>query len=85
MKRLHPDAVLGLVGALFFTAGTYGLADIPRNDSALSDLGLAPLTYGHGKSIAWLIGTVIRARSRVNAWAMMPPSSAATSSVRSPA
>lgn len=55
MKRLHPDAVLGLVGALFFTAGTYGLADIPRNDSALSDLGLAPLTYGHGKSIAWLM------------------------------
>ncbi|GAC55859.1 mannosyltransferase MptA [Gordonia hirsuta DSM 44140 = NBRC 16056] len=55
LRRLHPDAVLGFFGALLFTVGTYGLADIPRNDSALSDLGLAPLTYGHGKTLAWLI------------------------------
>ena len=38
--RSHPDAVLGFVGALAVTVGTYGLADVPRNDSTLGDLGL---------------------------------------------
>lgn len=53
--RLHPDAVLGFLGSLMFSVGTYGLADIPRNDSTLADLGLAPFTYGHGKTLAWLV------------------------------
>lgn len=55
MKRLHPDAVLGFLGALLFTVGTYGLADIPRNDAVLADLGVAPFSYGHGKSVAWIV------------------------------
>ncbi|MFT3662020.1 MAG: polyprenol phosphomannose-dependent alpha 1,6 mannosyltransferase MptB [Gordonia sp. (in: high G+C Gram-positive bacteria)] len=53
--RPHPDAVLGLLGSLMLSVGTYGLADIPRNDATLADLGLAPFTYGHGKTLAWLI------------------------------
>ncbi|MFZ2512489.1 MAG: polyprenol phosphomannose-dependent alpha 1,6 mannosyltransferase MptB, partial [Gordonia sp. (in: high G+C Gram-positive bacteria)] len=55
MRRWYPDSVLGFVGALLLTVGTYGLADIPRNDDTLADLGLSPLSYGHGKSIAWIL------------------------------
>ena len=50
-----PDVFLGFTGAVSFTMGTYGLADIPRNDSTLADLGWGPLTYGHGKTLAWLL------------------------------
>lgn len=57
MSRLarHPDALLGFLGALMLSIGTYGLADIPRNDATLADLGLAPMSYGHGKSLSWLV------------------------------
>lgn len=51
----HPDAVLGFLGSLMLSAGTYGVADVPRNDATLADLGLAPMTYGSGKLLAWLI------------------------------
>ncbi|MFC0313814.1 polyprenol phosphomannose-dependent alpha 1,6 mannosyltransferase MptB [Gordonia phosphorivorans] len=55
LTRVHPDAALGFLGALLLSIGTYGLADIPRNDSTLADLGLAPMSYGHGKSLSWLV------------------------------
>lgn len=51
----HPDAVLGFVGALLLSVGTYGLGDIPRNDGTLARLGLAPMSYGHGKTLSWLV------------------------------
>ncbi|GEE03351.1 alpha-(1-_6)-mannopyranosyltransferase A [Gordonia spumicola] len=51
----YPDAVLGFVGALAVTVGTYGLADVPRNDGTLADLGLAPMTYGHGKTLSGFV------------------------------
>lgn len=50
--RRWPDACLGLLGALLVTAGSYGLSDVPRLDSTLPDLGLAPMTYGHGKTLS---------------------------------
>ncbi|WP_298444831.1 polyprenol phosphomannose-dependent alpha 1,6 mannosyltransferase MptB [Gordonia sp. (in: high G+C Gram-positive bacteria)] len=50
----HPDALLGFVGAVLFAVGTYGVADIPRNDTTLQNLGLAPITYGSGKALAWI-------------------------------
>ena len=46
------DSVVGFVGALAVTAGSYGLADVPRNDPTLAGLGLAPMTYGHGKTLS---------------------------------
>ncbi|MDR2279981.1 MAG: polyprenol phosphomannose-dependent alpha 1,6 mannosyltransferase MptB, partial [Gordonia sp. (in: high G+C Gram-positive bacteria)] len=51
----YPDAALGFVGALAVTVGTYGLADVPRNNSTLADLGLGPMTYGHGKTLSGLV------------------------------
>ncbi|MCK0440970.1 polyprenol phosphomannose-dependent alpha 1,6 mannosyltransferase MptB [Gordonia alkaliphila] len=53
--RTHPDAALGFLGAVLLSIGTYGLADIPRNDATLADLGLAPMSYGHGKTLSWLV------------------------------
>ncbi|NLG44937.1 polyprenol phosphomannose-dependent alpha 1,6 mannosyltransferase MptB [Gordonia sp. (in: high G+C Gram-positive bacteria)] len=50
--RRYPDACLGFLGALLVTAGSYGLSDVPRIDSTLADLGLAPMTYGHGKTLS---------------------------------
>lgn len=50
--RRYPDACLGFLGALLLTAGSYGLSDVPRLDSTLPDLGLAPMTYGHGKTLS---------------------------------
>ncbi|WP_132991569.1 polyprenol phosphomannose-dependent alpha 1,6 mannosyltransferase MptB [Gordonia zhaorongruii] len=50
--RRYPNAVLGFIGSLGVMAGSYGLADVPRNDSTLADAGLAPMTYGHGKTLA---------------------------------
>ncbi|MFT4086076.1 MAG: polyprenol phosphomannose-dependent alpha 1,6 mannosyltransferase MptB [Gordonia sp. (in: high G+C Gram-positive bacteria)] len=50
--RRYPNATLGLIGSLAVAIGGYGLADVPRNDSTLADLGLAPMTYGHGKTLA---------------------------------
>ncbi|MGB3696783.1 MAG: polyprenol phosphomannose-dependent alpha 1,6 mannosyltransferase MptB [Gordonia sp. (in: high G+C Gram-positive bacteria)] len=50
--RRYPDALMGFLGALLVTAGSYGLSDVPRNDSTLADLGLEPMTYGHGKTLS---------------------------------
>lgn len=55
IRSWHPDAVLGFVGALALSVGTYGLGDIPRNDGTLAGLGLAPMSYGHGKTLSWLV------------------------------
>nr|WP_026919534.1 polyprenol phosphomannose-dependent alpha 1,6 mannosyltransferase MptB [Gordonia shandongensis] len=52
MVRRYPDALLGLVGSLLVFAGSYGLADVPRNDATLEGLGLAPMTYGYGKTLS---------------------------------
>ncbi|WP_066163298.1 polyprenol phosphomannose-dependent alpha 1,6 mannosyltransferase MptB [Gordonia hydrophobica] len=52
LLRRYPDACLGFLGALLVTAGSYGLSDVPRLDSTLPDLGLAPMTYGHGKTLS---------------------------------
>lgn len=54
LLRRYPDAAVGLLGSVLLTIGTYGLADIPRNDAVLADLGLAPMSYGHGKSLSWI-------------------------------
>ncbi|WFN91383.1 alpha-(1-_6)-mannopyranosyltransferase A [Gordonia sp. PS3] len=51
LKR-YPDACLGFLGVLLVVAGSYGLSDVPRNDATLADLGLAPMTYGHGKTLS---------------------------------
>ena len=50
--RRYPDACLGFLGAVLVTAGSYGLSDVPRLNSTLPDLGLAPMTYGHGKTLS---------------------------------
>jgi alpha-1,6-mannosyltransferase len=51
----YPDSVMGFAGAFAVTIGTYGLADVPRNDATLADLGLAPMTYGHGKTLSGVV------------------------------
>ena len=55
LVRRFPDAAVGLLGSVAVTVGTYGLADVPRNDATLEDLGLAPMTYGHGKTLAGIV------------------------------
>lgn len=52
LVQRYPDAALGLLGSVAVTVGTYGLADVPRNDATLEDLGLAPMSYGHGKTLS---------------------------------
>ncbi|MGB3602923.1 polyprenol phosphomannose-dependent alpha 1,6 mannosyltransferase MptB [Gordonia sp. (in: high G+C Gram-positive bacteria)] len=48
----YPDACLGFLGVLFVVAGSYGLSDVPRNNPTLANLGLEPMTYGHGKTLS---------------------------------
>ncbi|MCF8589303.1 polyprenol phosphomannose-dependent alpha 1,6 mannosyltransferase MptB [Gordonia sp. HY366] len=55
LLRRYPDSALGLLGSVAVTVGTYGLADIPRNDATLEDLGLAPMAYGHGKTLSGIV------------------------------
>ncbi|WP_372477232.1 polyprenol phosphomannose-dependent alpha 1,6 mannosyltransferase MptB [Gordonia liuliyuniae] len=55
LLRRYPDSALGLLGSVAVTVGTYGLADIPRNDATLADLGLAPMAYGHGKTLSGIV------------------------------
>ncbi|MBB4136909.1 alpha-1,6-mannosyltransferase [Gordonia humi] len=52
LLRAYPDSAVGLLGSVMLTVGSYGLADVPRNDATLENLGLAPMTYGHGKTLA---------------------------------
>lgn len=55
LLRRYPDAVLGFVGSVAVTVGTYGLADVPRNDATLEHLGLVPMSYGHGKTLSGIV------------------------------
>lgn len=43
---------LGLAGSLLVCLGSFGIADIPRNDATLSNLGMQALNYGHGRGLA---------------------------------
>lgn len=54
VRGTRGDVLLGFVGSVMLSIGTYGLADIPRNDATLANLGLAPMSYGHGKSLSWI-------------------------------
>lgn len=45
----------GAVGSLLVALGSYGVGDIPRNNTWLQDAGLAWVTYGHGRSVASLL------------------------------
>lgn len=58
---------LGAVSSLLVCIGGFGVADIPRNHALAADLGLAWMTYGHGKTLS---GTVfwIGVASMIIAW-----------------
>lgn len=49
------DLLLGLVGAIAVCVGSFGVGDIARNSTVAQDLGLASISYGHGKT---LFGTI---------------------------
>lgn len=51
-SRGRAEVWAGFAGAVLICLGSYGIADIPRRDSTLSDLGLAGLNYGHGRGLA---------------------------------
>lgn len=45
----------GLAGSVLVCIGSFGVADIPRNHSLFADLGLAWMTYGHGKTLSGIV------------------------------
>lgn len=49
------ELALGCIGSVLVCLGAFGVGDIPRNSTVLTDLGLTWMTYGHGKT---LFGTV---------------------------
>ncbi|ROZ87660.1 alpha-(1-_6)-mannopyranosyltransferase A [Gordonia sp. OPL2] len=49
------DLILGLLGAIAVCVGSFGVGDIARNSTVAQDLGLAAISYGHGKT---LFGTI---------------------------
>ncbi|MFM9378150.1 polyprenol phosphomannose-dependent alpha 1,6 mannosyltransferase MptB [Gordonia sp. VNK21] len=67
LLRRYPNTALGLLGAVLVTVGSYGVADIPRNDATLTGLGLAPMSYGHGKTLSG-IAFWLGAAALVVAW-----------------
>ncbi|MGZ8180243.1 alpha-(1-_6)-mannopyranosyltransferase A [Williamsia sp. SKLECPSW1] len=46
---------LGVTGAVLVALGTFGVGDIPRAQTWLQDVGMAWVTYGHGKSLSALL------------------------------
>jgi alpha-1,6-mannosyltransferase len=56
------SVLLGFAGSVLVTAGSFGVGDIPRNQTALQDLGLSWLSFGHGKTltgIAFWLGIAV--------------------------
>jgi alpha-1,6-mannosyltransferase len=56
------SVLLGLAGSVLVTAGSFGVGDIPRNQTSLQDLGLSWLSFGHGKTltgIAFWLGIAV--------------------------
>lgn len=54
--------LLGFVGSLLVTVGSFGVGDVPRNDTSLQALHLSWMYFGHGKtlsSIAFWLGVVL--------------------------
>lgn len=52
MTAFARAARLGLIASVLITIGSYGVGDIPRNSPVLSDLHLAWMSYGHGKTLS---------------------------------
>lgn len=52
MTAIGGSVLLGFAGSLLVTIGSFGVGDIPRNQTSLQDLGLSWLSFGHGKTLA---------------------------------
>lgn len=44
--------LLGFAGSILVTIGSFGVGDIPRNDTSLQTLHLSWMYFGHGKSLS---------------------------------
>lgn len=76
---MRGDLVLGTAGAALVCVGSFGVGDIARNNPVAQDLGVAAITFGHGKT---LFGTLfwIGVATMVIAWVRLGRSVAGPSS-----
>lgn len=59
---LGRQVLLGCAGSLLVTAGSFGVGDVPRNETTLQTMHLTWLYFGHGKtlsSIAFWLGVAL--------------------------
>lgn len=59
---LGRQVLLGIAGSLLVTAGSFGVGDVPRNETTLQTMHLTWLYFGHGKtlsSIAFWLGVAL--------------------------
>jgi alpha-1,6-mannosyltransferase len=76
--------VLGFIGSLLITVGSFGVGDIPRNNTSLQSLNLSWMYYGHGKTlstIAFWLGVALM----VIAWVRLGRTLSAQDDNRTPA
>ncbi|HEY9314174.1 alpha-(1-_6)-mannopyranosyltransferase A [Williamsia sp.] len=76
--------VLGFIGSLLITIGSFGVGDIPRNNTSLQAMNLSWMYYGHGKTlstIAFWLGVALM----VIAWVRLGRSLNAPDTTHTPA
>ena len=50
--ELGHHVVLGFIGSVLITVGSFGVGDIPRNNTSLQTLNLSWMYYGHGRTLS---------------------------------